>query len=92
MTNIAVSGGNQCTEVQFKMTMIMPTKIYATKRDLEKFFEETIALELANIHYENIEIEAIGRTSGFTYDEGTIQTRNFYIWLLIKQFRNREKV
>ena len=70
MTNIAVSGGNQCTEVQFKMSMILPTKLYMTKRDLEKFFEETIALELANIHYEIIELEAVGRTSGFIYDDG----------------------
>ena len=68
--NTVISGGNQCTEVQFKMSMILPTKLYATKRDLEKFFEETVGLELANIHYENIELEAIGRTSGFIYDEG----------------------
>ena len=68
--NIAVLGGNQCTEVQFKMSMVLPTKIYATKRDLEKFFEESVGLEMANIHYEIIELEAVGRTSGFIVDEG----------------------
>ena len=50
--------------------MILPTRIQATKRDLGKFFEETIGLELANIHYEIIELEAVGRTSGFIVDEG----------------------
>ena len=52
------------------MSMILPTKIYATKRDLEKFFEESVGLEMANIHYEIIELEAVGRTSGFIVDEG----------------------
>ena len=50
--------------------MVLPTKIYLTRKDLEKFFEEYVSLELANIHYENIELEAIGRTSGFIYNEG----------------------
>ena len=68
--NTVISGGNQCTEVQFKMSLILPTKMCATKRDLEKFFEETIGLEMANIHHEIIELEAVGRTSGFVYDEG----------------------
>ena len=68
--NKVISGGNKCTEIQFKLSMILPTKIYATKENLKKFMEDTVAIEMAWIHYENIELEAIGRTSGFIVNEG----------------------
>lgn len=75
-----ISGGNECVEVQFKMSMILPTKIYATKGNLQKFFEDTVAIEMAWIHYENVELEAIGRTSGFILTEGSTAFTEFHLF------------
>ena len=59
-------------EIQFKMSMILPTKIQVTKKDLEMLFEEVVSLDLANVHYENIELEEIGKI-GFVVKKGKNQ-------------------
>ena len=53
------------TEVQFKFSMVIPSTFPATTKELEKFYEETVSLDIANITFELVELEAVGRTSGF---------------------------
>ena len=57
------------TEVQFKLSMIVPSTFPATRKEMEKFFEETVSLDIANVSYEMVELEAVGRTSGFVCTE-----------------------
>ena len=57
------------TEVQFKLSMIIPSTFPATRKEMEKFFEETVSLDIANVSYEMVELEAVGRTSGFVCTE-----------------------
>ena len=53
-------------EVQFQICVCLPSKIFDSKSDMQKLFEETISYKVKDIHLEMMRLESAGKIAGFT--------------------------